>query len=316
MNYEDNFENKTDFNLAASLRLTELNALGAEWTTGLQVGTEPWVRSEWFQPLDYGYERFLALGAEFRRETFSAFDGDGVRITEIDLSTSEVDLTLGMEMGVNNQASLTYRLGYATVDEQIGAQVVAYQYIRKGNVNLVFEHDSLDDAFLPESGAFGGIRGRMERPDLGSDRHFDSVRVMALGAKTWDRTTVTGLVFANAVTGGVAGIENSVTLGGFQRLSAFSQGEIAGEDAALASVFARQSFGGPFVPWFAGVGAESGNAWSSLGDARWNSLLYSWSLFAGVETVIGPVQFSTAYNNEDDWSAYLNVGFSFTQLFD
>lgn len=316
LNYEDNFENNTDFNLAVSLRMTELNALGAEWSTGLQLGTEPWVRTEWFQPLDYGYERFLTLGAEYRRETFSAFDGDGARITEIDLSTTELDLSLGMELGANNQVRLTYRRGYATVDEQVGTQLVSYDYIEKGNMNLAFEHDSLDDAFLPESGAFAGLRGRLERPGLGSDRHFDSVRAMALGAKTWDRTTLTGLVFANAVTSGVAGIENSVILGGFQRLSAFSQGEIAGEDAALASVFARRSFGGPFVPWFAGVGAEAGNAWSSLGDARWDNLLYSWSLFAGVETVIGPVQFSTAYNNEDDWSAYLNVGFSFTQLFD
>jgi NTE family protein len=34
LNYEDNFENKTDFNLAASLRMTELNALGAEYRRG------------------------------------------------------------------------------------------------------------------------------------------------------------------------------------------------------------------------------------------------------------------------------------------
>lgn len=316
LNYEDNFENQADFNVAASLRMTELNALGAEWNTGLQLGTEPWVRTEWFQPLDYGYERFLTLGAEYRRESFSAFDGSGERITEIDLSTSEADLSLGQELGVNSQVSLTYRRGYAAVDEQIGTRIVPYDYIQKGSLSLAFEHDSLDDAFLPQSGAFAGIRGRLERPDLGSDRDFDSIRVMALGARTWHKTTLTGLVFANAVTGGVAGIENSVVLGGFQRLSAFSQGEIAGEDAALASGFVRQSFGGPYLPWFAGAGAETGNAWSSLGDARWDNLLYSWSLFAGLETVIGPVQISTAYNNQDDWSAYLNIGFSFTQLFD
>lgn len=316
LNYEDNFENNTDFNVAASLRMTELNELGAEWNTGLQLGTQPWVRTEWFQPLDYGYERFLILGAEYRRETFSAFDGEGLRITGIDLSTSEADLSLGMELGANNQLRLTYRRGYATLEEQVGAQIVPYDHIQKGNINLAFEHDSLDDAFLPESGSFAGIRGRLERPALGSDRDFDAVRVMALGATTWDKTTLTGSVFANAVTDGVAGIENSVVLGGFQRLSAFSRGEIAGEDAALVSAFVRRKFGGPFVPWFAGVGAESGNAWSSFADARWDNLLYSWSLFAGVETVIGPVQLSTAYNNKDDWSAYLNIGFSFTRLFD
>lgn len=316
LNYEDNFENRTDFNLAASLRMTELNALGAEWNTGLQAGTKPWLRTEWFQPLDYGYQRFLTVGAEYRRETFSAFDGEGVRITGIDLSTSEIDLSLGTESGINKQVRLTYRRGYATIEEQLGTQIVPAEYLDRGSLSLVFEHDSLDDAFLPESGVFAGIRGRLERPVLGSDRDFDSIRVMAVGANTWNKTTLTGLAFANAVTGGVAGIENSVILGGFQRLSAFSKGEVAGEDAALVGLFARQAFGGPLVPWFAGAGAEAGNAWSSLGDARWQNLLYSGSLFAGLETVIGPIQLSVAYNTKDDWSAYLNVGFSFPRLFD
>lgn len=316
LNYEDNFENRTDFNLAVSLRMTELNTLGAEWNTGLQLGTKPWLRTEWFQPLDYGYQRFLTIGAEYRRETFSAFDGEGVRISGIDLSTSEIDLSLGTEPGINKQVRLTYRRGYATVEEQLGAQIVPQEYIDRGNLSLVFEHDSLDDAFLPEAGVFAGIRGRLERPDLGSDRDFDSIRVMTVAAETWNKTTVTGLAFANAVMGGVAGVENSVVLGGFQRLSAFSKGEVAGEDAALVSVFARQAFGGPIAPWFAGIGAEAGNAWSSLGDARWQNLLYSGSLFAGLETIIGPIQLSVAYNNKDNWSAYLNVGFSFTQLFD
>ncbi|MDI9246506.1 patatin-like phospholipase family protein [Marinobacter sp. CHS3-4] len=316
LNYEDNFETQTEFNVAAAVRMTELNSLGAEWNTGLQLGTRPWARTEWYQPLDYGYERFLTMGAEYKRESFNAFNGDGVRITEVDLSTSEADLALGMELGANNEIRLTYRRGYATVDEQVGAQVVPYKTIEKASANLALEHDSLDDAFLPQTGWFAGIRGKLERKSLGSDRNFDSVRAMALAAHTWEDTTLTGLIFTNTVTGGVAGIENSVVLGGFKRLSAFSRGEIAGEDAALASLFLREQFGGPLVPWFAGVGAEAGNAWSSLGDARWDNLLYSWSAYAGVETGIGPVQLSTAYNNEDDWSAYLSIGFSFTRLFE
>ena len=230
LNYEDNFENDTRFNVATSLRMTGLNALGGEWTTGLQLGTQPRVRTEWFQPLDYGFERFLTLGGAYSRESLSAFDGEGERITEVDITNRQVDL--------------------------------------------------------------------------------------ALGTASWRRASITGLLYANAVTKGVAGIENSVLLGGFHRLSAYSQGEVAGEDAALAGVFVRQEFGGPFVPWFAGAGFETGNAWSSLGEARWNNLLRSGSLFAGVETFLGPVQIATAYNNRDDWSAYLNVGFSFTRLFE
>ncbi len=46
--------------------MTELNRLGAEWQTGLQLGTQPWVRSQWYQPLDYGYDRFAVVGVEYR----------------------------------------------------------------------------------------------------------------------------------------------------------------------------------------------------------------------------------------------------------
>lgn len=316
LNYEDNFERDTRFNVAASLRMTELNALGGEWNTGLQLGTQPWFRTELFQPLDYGYERFLILGAEYQRETFNAFDGEGERITEVDLAVSEADLALGMELGANNEIRLTYRRGYAQVDEQVGAKLVPEDRLQKGSLGLGLVHDSLDDAFVPESGGFAGIRGRFEREHLGSDRDFDSVRLLAIGTETWDKTTLTGVLFANAVTKGVAGVENSVVLGGFKRLSAYSQGEVAGEDALLVSLFAREEFGGPVIPWFAGVGMETGNAWSSLGEARWDSVLHSYSVFAGIETVLGPIQLSTAYNNEDAWSAYLNIGFSFTRLFE
>lgn len=316
LNYEDNFENDTRFNVATSLRMTGLNALGGEWTTGLQLGTQPWVRTQWFQPLDYGFKRFLTLGGEYARESLSAFDGQGERITEVDVTNRQVDLALGTELGVNGEIRLEYKRGYATVDEQVGQPVAPSGSIQSGSLDLQLVHDSLDDTFLPESGGFAGIRARVERPGLGSDRHFDAVTIMALGTASWKKTSITGLLFGRAVTRGVAGIENSVLLGGFRRLSAYSKGEIAGEDAALAGIFARQEFGGPFVPWFAGAGFETGNAWSSLGDARWNDLLHSGSVFAGVETFLGPLQVATAYNNEDDWSAYLSLGFSFTRLFD
>lgn len=83
----------------------------------------------------------------------------------------------------------------------------------------------------------------------------------------------------------------------------------------MGAVYASQTFGGPIAPWFAGMGLEAGNAWESLGDAGWNRSVKSWSVFAGLDTFLGPVQLATAYNNQDNWVAYLNIGFSFTQLF-
>lgn len=315
LNYEDNFDGETRFNVGAALRMTELNVLGGEWRTGVQLGTEPYVRTEWFQPLDYGYERYVITGAQYSRNSFSVFGDDGDRIAEVDVTFRQVDLALGMELGGNGDVRLGYSRGYATVDEQIGASVAPSGSIHRGGLSLQLVHDSLNDIFYPQSGGFAGIRGRLEREDLGSDRHFDSVTGMGLGTGSWQSFTMTGLLYAHAVTRGEPGIENTVRLGGFRRLSAYAPGEITGENAAMASLFASQEFGGPLVPWFAGMGFETGNAWESFDDASWNNTVRSWSVFAGVDTFLGPVQFATAYNNEDDWTAYLNIGFSFTQLF-
>ncbi|GGE66850.1 patatin [Streptosporangium jomthongense] len=315
LNYEDNFDGDTRFNLASSLRVTELNRLGGEWQTGMQLGTEPSIRTQWYQPLDYGYERFLVAGAEYSRDAVSVYDASGQRIAELDVTFRQADLGLGMELGGNAEVRLTYARGYATVDKQVGAPVAPEGAVHQGNVSLQLVHDSLDDAFFPREGAFAGIRGRVEREGLGSERHFDSVTGMALGTDTWKGFNLTGLLYAHTVTRGNPGIENAVRLGGFRRLSAYAPGQITGDSAAMVSVYASQAFGGPITPWFAGLGLETGNAWPSLSDAGWNSALKSWSIFAGVDTFLGPVQIATAYNNQDNWAAYLNIGFSFTQLF-
>ncbi|WP_410329221.1 patatin-like phospholipase family protein [Marinobacter sp.] len=315
LGYEDNFDGETRFNIASALRMTELNRLGGEWHTGLQLGTEPWIRTQWYQPLDFGYDRFFVLGGEYSRESFGVYDEAGQQVAEVDVIFRSADIALGVELGGDAEAQLTYTRGYATVDEEVGEPVAPDDAIHQGNMTLRLVHDSLNDSFFPTAGAFAGVKGRFEREDLGSDRHFDSVTTLLLSAGSWQGLTLTGLVFAEDVTRGEAGVENHVRLGGFRRLSAFAPGQITGESAAMAAAYASQSFGGPLMPWFAGVGFEAGNAWDSLGDASWNGSVRSWSLFAGVDTFLGPVQLAGAYNNEDNWSAYLNIGFSFTQLF-
>ncbi|WP_254774246.1 hypothetical protein [Marinobacter sp. AC-23] len=104
--------------------MTELNELGAEWQTGVQLGTEPRVRTQWYQPLDYGYERFLVAGAQYSQDTFSLYDTEGERVAELDVTFRQVDLGLGMELGGNAEVRFEYVRGYATVDQQLGAAAV------------------------------------------------------------------------------------------------------------------------------------------------------------------------------------------------
>src|SRR5690554_7642085 len=94
--------------------MTELNRLGAEWQTDLQLGTQPWVRSQWYQLLEYGYDRFAVLGVEYRRDGYSIYR-DGRRVSEIDVAFRQVDAAVGMELGGNGEDRKSTRLNSSHV---------------------------------------------------------------------------------------------------------------------------------------------------------------------------------------------------------
>ncbi|WP_202980278.1 patatin-like phospholipase family protein [Marinobacter fonticola] len=315
LGYEDNFESDTRFNVAGSYQMTELNALGGEWTTGLQLGTEPYVRTDWFQPLDYGYRRFLLSGADYQQDSFSVFNAQGDRVGKVEVEEYAFDISLGLELGAEGEVRAGFRRGVASVDDVLGDSSLEESEIDQGAWTLQLTFDTLNDPFLPSSGGFLGLSSRFERPGLGSDRHFDRTTLLAAKAGQFGRNVIVGQAFASAVTNGKAGVENYVSLGGFRRLSAYARGEITGPDAALLTFYSYRRFGGPFVPYFAGLGYETGNAWQEVNDASWGDLIHSWSVFAGVDTFLGPVQLSTAYADDNHWTLFLTVGYSLESLF-
>lgn len=315
LGYEENFDGDTRFNVASVLRMTELNRLGGEWQTGLQLGTEPWVRTEWFQPIEHGYRRFLVAGVEYQRESFRTFEGDQ-QVAHVDVTTQKVDLSLGTELGSNGEVRAGVERGYARVDDQVGESLTSGGRIQQGNLFVRLVHDSLNDPFMPSRGSFAGLRARFERPALGSDSDFDRVNLRLAQARSYERWVLFGEVFASTVVRGEAGVENAVALGGFRRLSAYGRGEISGQDAAVASLTGYRRFGSPVVPYFAGIGLEAGDAWEDIDRAKMSDLLFSGSVFAGIDSFLGPVQLALTYNDDGRWGFYLNVGYSLGQLFE
>ncbi|WP_227173612.1 patatin-like phospholipase family protein [Marinobacter sp. CA1] len=316
LGFEDNFRDYTNFNVAASLRMTELNRLGGEWQTGLQLGTEPYLRSAWFQPLGFGSNQFVEAAVEYEKERFNLFDPSGERFADADISHRQLELSLGTALSINTEARLGLTRGYASPGEFLRYLAELDNHVHQGGLELGLVHDSLDDPLLPSRGMFFGVRGHLERPGLGSERNNDRLSLMVSGAMPWRQYRLLGSLYLDSVVRGQAGLEDVVLLGGFRRLSGYGYGEVNGPDAALASVSGYREFGGPFVPFYAGLGFETGNAWERLRDARGNDLRHSWSAFAGIDTFLGPVQVTGAYNDENRWSVYLNIGYYLGRLFE
>ena len=57
---EDDFEGSTGFNLSGRLTRSGMNRLGAEWRNDVQLGTDPMLFSEFYQPLSFDSRFFVA----------------------------------------------------------------------------------------------------------------------------------------------------------------------------------------------------------------------------------------------------------------
>ncbi|MGH9369194.1 MAG: patatin-like phospholipase family protein, partial [Thermoanaerobaculia bacterium] len=71
-----------DFDLSLLLDATELNRLGADWKTGLRLGTEIALTSRFFQPLEWEGRFFVGPRAGALQRSIHVFDDDGEAVGE------------------------------------------------------------------------------------------------------------------------------------------------------------------------------------------------------------------------------------------
>jgi NTE family protein len=153
----------------------------------------------------------------------------------------------------------------------------------------------------------------MSRPGFGADSNFDTVESIYDTAWSWKQNTLRfGLEYATTVRSDDL-IQNFFLLGGFLRLSGLERGEISGPHAGLARlVYYRQvdeTGGGLFdMPLYIGGSIEAGNVWQTRSDISFDSLRTNGSVFAGLDTYIGPLFVAAGFSEHGDTSFYLFLG--------
>ncbi len=172
--------------------------------------------------------------------------------------------------------------------------------------------DTLDDAFFPTNGLLGDFKWTLSRPGLGADSRFDTVegeitRTFSHGRNTFQL----GLGYATTLeSDGV--VQDYFPLGGFLRLSGLERGEISGPHAALAKLVYYRRIGETKglldTPIYLGFSAEAGNIWQNRSAMSTDTMLVNGSLFAGFDTLVGPVYFAAGFAEGGRSSFYLFVG--------
>jgi NTE family protein len=308
-----NFEGDEAFRLGATYTLTPINPLNGEWRVGVQIGDEPGLFTELFQPLDPGARYFVNGKVFYQSRNVNFFDDDGNKTAELRARGPGLEIAAGRQFGTWGEVRLGYLRQTGDIEVGIGPDAPDRDF-DSGEAYLRLTDDKLDSLYFPTKGHFGNLEWRVSREELGADTDFDQLNANFHAAYTWGRNTLFAGALVNATVDGTAPIQSLNRLGGFLRLSGFDEDRLTGQQAGLARlVYLRRINDVQRLRTYLGASLEAGNVWEDTGDIGFGDHILAGSLFVGTDTPIGPIYLSYGRNDSGEGSVYLFLGplFSF-----
>ena len=309
---EDDLEGSTEFNVTSRLTRVGINDRGAEWRTDLQLGTAPLFSTELYQPLVAGSSWFVAPRLELRKENFNAFVMQD-EVAKLRITEREAGIDVGRQLGYSSELRFGVFRGSGESEVKIGDPDIAGADFDTGGLFAGFRMDTLDSAYFPRHGFFADVRWNDSRTGLGAEGNVNTFEADL--AATWSHGRSTFQVGAgySTTTDPSSGVQNLFSLGGFLRLSGLERGAISGPHTALTRLVYYRRFGSADgaifdTPLYVGASLEAGNAWQSRSDIDFSSSIANGSIFAGLDTVIGPVYFAVGLAEGGKSNYYLFIG--------
>lgn len=309
---EDDLQGDTSFNLAARMTRRGINRLGAEWRTDLQVGTEPYLRTELYQPLSFDSRYFVAPRVVFEQTNFDAFVGQE-SVAQYRIGDSSIGVDVGRELGLWGEMRLGAFVGRGNAKVKVGAPDLPESSFDTGGFIANFQVDTRDNAQIPLQGSQVSILYLVSDPALGADTRFDVLQ--SEFTKVWTRgrhSVNAGLMFNTSFNSDDL-VQNFFPLGGFLNLSGLARGEISGPHAGLVrfAYYRRTGETAPNIfdaPLYVGVSIEAGDVWQTESDISVSDVLVNGSVFAGVDTFFGPLFLGAGLSEGGDSNFYLSLG--------
>jgi NTE family protein len=315
LNLEDDFEGNSRYNAAMRFIMTELNGLGAEWLTDLQIGESPRVYTEFYQPLSLASRYFIAPQFDFEEHSVYRLSGEK-RTAEYRVRTLQGGLDVGRELANWGEIRLGYRRGTGRSHVLIGDPALPAAEFDRGGVFARFSYDKLDNLFFPRRGQQFEFEYRGQREGLGGERDFDAYVTSWLIARSIDRHTFIFWTDMGTTVDNLTSPQDVFSLGGFFNLSGLPPDSLSGPHYGIARLlyYRKIGRGGSGVldlPAYVGLSFEMGNAWQDRHDISTGDLRKDGSLFFGVDTPLGPVYLATGFDESGDKQFYLFLGRSF-----
>jgi NTE family protein len=314
---ENDYEGGAMANAAARLTMTDLNSLDAEWTIDAQIGEEPRLLSEFYQPVSLRHAWFVAPGVRYELKTLPQVTPDGKRVARYRIRDTELTLAAGAELSNWGELRFGLRRGDGSTHVLIGDPHIQDTGFDLGGAFVQFGYDRLDSAWFPKQGQAFRASWLADRESLGASHDADIVQASWQLARSRDRYSfVWSMDAGSALDDTVVSPQNLFTLGGFLDLSGLPSDSLLGTQYGIARaiLYRRISRGGTGFfeyPAYLGASFEAGNVWQTRDDVDLGDLKSGGSLFLGAETPFGPLYLAAGLASGGEAAFYLFLGKTF-----
>mgnify|MGYP003884010627 CR=1 FL=1 len=332
---EDDFSTDSQYSIGVSTNFTDLNIHGAEFRTNLEMGTDKLIEGELYSPILSGQKAFMTLGLSYKKEKrnapVSGFGDTSLEATNNFLPISfmewDVDIALGYQQTLWSEFKVGLRFtdgdGQFSTLPTLGD--IAFKRI---GAFASYRIDTLDSFSLPTKGMYLDLNylismdESVDNAELVSERYNEDTSY-ELGAKfkaahSFSRHTLV----ANLDVGVVKSKNSSIPIdpreiGGFLHLSGIPRNSLIGQNKAFSSLVYRykwfdNDFGLFTSPFYLGASLEYGGVWSDPDISLRDAPMYTaGSVFAGVDSPIGPIMLGYGRTEQRFDSVYLIVGTTF-----
>lgn len=311
----EDFQGGGAYNLTTEYYLTNLNRLGAEWRVSANVGRTLGLATDFYQPLDKRERLYFEPTVNVFQEVNDYYDGE-TRAAQFQLRGVDSQMMIGSRIG----PSIDFKLGlggsHLSSRPLIGSGDLSDFSLSLRGLRSLFLYDHLDVNDFPKHGTALSVAGEWNLSSFGSDAEFLAVEAGFLSPVTFGKHTLLPSLSAGGADGSFGPVQDVFSIGGFPRLSGYRPGQLTGNyygSAALLYYYRLfrlpRGLGNNF---YFGAALESGQTWETLEQIDLTDPVLGFSIFAGIETVLGPVYLVYGFA---EGSKYGNLYFFLGQVF-
>jgi len=291
---------------------------GAKWINRARLGLRTGLFSEFNQPISANHRNFIAPSLEYTGRNVVVRSTSDQTIWRDQRGIFAIDA--GHAFGNHAEIRIGYELGHAKTRLLVGDTIVdSEDSFTISQLTLEYLRDTLDDSAFPRKGLFFDAKINRPLEFLGSDVSSPAYFLDIYKPISFGQGTLLFGLSANAATDDNFAFQEILSLGGITRLSGYQPDELFGRYTGLANVGYYRRMGNDDSSMFGtqifiGGSLEIGGVWVDRDEISTDTLQTAGSIFAGIDSPIGPIYFAYGHAEGGVNSIYLSIGSLFRRL--